>query len=319
MKTVSIAFVNQKGGVGKTTASTMLSAGLALRGFKVCLVDVDGQCNSSMALGADPEDIKRQKALSVLDIFLNKKPAAVIARPVREDFFAGKLFVVPGHPAMDAVHPKLEADLKAETLTDGLSPEDEDDRRTDHRDRFKHSLESLNDSFDFVIVDTPPSLGFQLSSALRAVDWFCIPMLPSSFELKGMQRVIGTAQKIRKRANPKLSLLSVLITQYDRRTRLDADIYSDMHKNLGDRLSKVKITASVRLRESYSRQGTIFEHPLGAQLAAEYMAFVDEVCEKVGVASEPDLKDEVLIPFVPPAKDQLDTTTPTESTEAVNG
>ena len=279
MNTETIVIANQKGGCGKTTTAVQLAAGLALEGYKTCLVDVDGQCNASMALGIDPDEHRRSKAPSVLDIYLNKRAANRIVTEVRPDFFGGNLSLVPGHLAMDAVHPSLEADLKKESLTDGLSPEDEDDRRADHRDRFKRSLESLHGEYDFIIIDTSPSLGFQLSTALRAANWFCIPVFPSMYELNGMQRLIASADKIRKRTNPGLRLLRVLLCHYDTTTKLDEGIAENLRQNFGEYLATSRISRSVRQREAIAQKTgrTIYEHAPGQVTADQYQEFVREI------------------------------------------
>ena len=307
-KTQTIVLANQKGGCGKTTTAVQLATGLALEGYRTCLVDIDGQCNASMALGLDPEQLKRDTQPTVLDVYLKKRPAAQIAVPVRADAFEGRLLAVPGYTAMAAVHPSLEADLKRESLTDGLSPEDEDDRRVDHRDRLRKSLESLHDDCDFIIIDTPPDLGFLLSTALRAGDWFIIPVLPAEFELKGMQRLIETAKKVRARSNPELRLLRILVGAYDKSTVLDAEIYSKLKRQFGAHLSPVKVTRGVRLRESFSYHVSIYEHAPESDQAKQFRAFVREVAEAVRepstrheVASEEHPSD-VLVPQAPPAR-----------------
>lgn len=301
-KTQTIVLANQKGGCGKTTTAVQLACGLALEGYRTCLVDLDGQCNASMALGLDPDKLKRDKQATVLDIYLNKRPAANIAVPVRAEAFDGKLMAVPGHTAMAAVHPSLEADLKRESLTDGLSPEDEDDRRVDHRDRLRKSLESLHDQCDFIIIDTPPDLGFLLSTALRAGDWFIIPVLPAEFELKGMQRLIETAKKVRSRSNPDLRLLRILVGAYDKSTVLDSEIFSKLSRQFGKHLSPVKVTRGVRLRESFSYSVSIFEHAPESDQAKQFRAFVREVAQAVTETQpeepggEEQERDEVLVP-----------------------
>ena len=88
-KTQTIVLANQKGGCGKTTTAVQLATGLALEGYRTCLVDIDGQCNASMALGLDPEQLKRDTQPTVLDVYLKKRPAAQIAVPVRADAFEG--------------------------------------------------------------------------------------------------------------------------------------------------------------------------------------------------------------------------------------
>ena len=321
-KTQTIVLANQKGGCGKTTTSVQLACGLALEGYRTCLVDLDGQCNASMALGLDPDQVKREKQSTVLDVYLNKRPAASIAVPVRAEAFDGKLLAVPGHTAMAAVHPSLEADMKRESLTDGLSPEDEDDRRVEHRDRLRKSLESLHDQCDFIIIDTPPELGFLLSTALRAGDWFIIPVMPSEYELRGMQRLIETAKKVRSRSNPDLRLLRILVGAFDKSTVLDGEIFAKLSRQFGKHLSPVKVTRGVRLRESFSYNVSVYEHAPESDQAKQFREFVREVAKAVHEA-QPDetlgdpgrsaeTSDEILVPQPRPA-----VATPVEEGDAV--
>lgn len=284
-RTQAIALANQKGGCGKTSSAVNLSAGLALEGYRTCLVDLDSQCNASMTFGVDPEEYRRSKKPTVLDAFINKKPANQIAMPVAGDKgearFDGNLSIVPGHPALSALHQQLEASLRMEALTQQLSPEEEDDHRRDHRERLGRSLDSLQADFDFIIVDTPPELGFLLSSALRCCSWFIIPVFPSEYDLNGLQRLIASAKKIRERNNPTLRLLSVLVGNYDRSTLLDQQIYDRLSAKFGGHMSKVRVPRGVKMRESTSHHMTIFEHAPSSDQAEQFRIFSREVVERI--------------------------------------
>lgn len=317
--TVTIALANQKGGCGKTSTAVNLSAGLALAGYRTCLVDLDGQCNSSMTFGIDPEEYRRTKKPTVLDAYLNKRPATQIAIAVTRPMaagastplapgatvasgegvsspdadaparFDGNLSVLPGHPALAALHQQLEASLRMEALAQQLAPEEEDDHRRDHRERLAKSLDALQGEVDFVVLDTPPELGFLLSTALRAADYFIIPVFPSEYDLNGLQRLIMSAKKIRERSNPKLRLLRVLVGNYDKSTVLDQQIYARLKTKFGELLSKVRIGRGVKMREATSHHLTIFEHAAGSDQAEAFRAFAHEVATTVerALASPP--------------------------------
>lgn len=277
-RTHTIVLANQKGGCGKTTTAVNLAAGLALEGYETCLVDLDGQCNASTSFGLDPEDYRRTKKPTVLDAYINKRPADQIAVVV-EDRLEGRLSIVPGHPALSALHQQLEAALRVDALTQQLSPEEEDDHRRDHRERLSRSFASLSGKFDCVVLDTPPELGFLLSTALRAGDWFIIPVFPSEYDLNGLQRLIASAKKIRERGNPRLRLMSVLVGNFDKSTVLDSQIYSRLQQKFGDHLSKVRISRGVRMRESTSHRVSIFEHASSCEQAVQFRKFTEEVIE----------------------------------------
>lgn len=279
-RTQTIVLANQKGGCGKTTTAVNLSAGLALEGYKTCLVDLDGQCNASTTFGIDPEEYRRSKKPSVLDAYINKRPAEQIAVPVAGRF-NDLLSILPGHPALAALHQQLEAGLRMEALSQQLSPEEEDDHRRDHRERLVKSLESLHQEFDCVVLDTPPELGFLLSTALRAGDWFIIPVFPSEYDLNGLQRLTASAKKIRERGNSRLRLMSVLVGNYDKSTVLDEQIYTRLRQKFGEHLSKVRISRGVKIRESTSHHTTIFEHAGSSDHAAQFLEFTREVAARM--------------------------------------
>jgi len=279
-RTQTIVLANQKGGCGKTTTAVNLSAGLALEGLRTCLVDLDGQCNASTTFGIDPEDYRRTKKPTVLDAYINKRQADQIAVQVGGRF-EGNLWVLPGHPALAALHQQLEAGLRMEALSQQLSPEEEDDHRRDHRERLVKSLEGLHLEFDCVVLDTPPELGFLLSTALRAGDWFVIPVFPSEYDLNGLQRLMASAKKIRERGNPRLRLLSVLVGNYDRSTVLDAQMYARLHQKFGEHLSKAKIPRGVKMREATSHHTTIFEHAPTSEHAIQFQEFTREVVARI--------------------------------------
>ena len=279
-RTQTIVLANQKGGCGKTTTAVNLAAGLALEGLRTCLVDLDSQCNATMTFGIDTEDLRRAKKPTVLDAFINKRPARQIAIEVPERF-DGMLSVLPGHPSLSAVHQKLDSDLRMEALDKGLSPEDEDDQRANHRERLADSLADLHDEFDCIVVDTPPDLGFLLSSALRSGDWFIVPVFPSDYDLKGLSKLTQSARKVRERGNPGLRLMSVLVGNFDRSARLDQDIYEQLRSKFGEQMSAVKVTRGVRMRELPSFQTTIFEHDPKCDQAEQYRDFCREVIKRI--------------------------------------
>lgn len=288
-RTQIIALANQKGGCGKTSTAVNLSAALATDGYRTCLVDLDGQCNASSTFGIDPEEYRRSKKLTVLDAYINKRPALQLAHNVGENRFGGMLSIVPGHPALAALHQQLESGLRMEALAQQLSPEEEDDQRRDHRERLLKSLDSLREDHDFVILDTPPELGFLLSSALRAADWFIIPVFPSEYDLNGLQRLIASAKKIRDRSNPNLRLLCVLVGNYDRSTLLDQQIYQRLQQKFGKNLAKTRIGRGVKMREATSHHLTIFEHAPSSDQAVQFLEFAREVIARLEAASKTDL------------------------------
>ncbi len=309
-RTQVIALANQKGGCGKTSTAVNLSAAFASDGYRTCLIDLDGQCNASTTFGADPDEYRRSKKPTVLDAYINKRPAQQLAHQVvgekGEVRFEGLLSVVPGHPSLAALHQQLESGLRMEALAQQLSPEEEDDQRRDHRERLYKSIESLRVDHDFVVLDTPPELGFLLSSALRAADWFIIPVFPSEYDLNGLRRLIESAKKIRERSNPGLRLLCVVVGNYDSNTLLDQQIYNRLQQRFGGLLASVRIGRGVKMREATSHHLTIFEHAADSPQAKQFSALAREVLQRLQAQPAGELKPVVLPTEAMPAPETLD-------------
>jgi len=285
-RTEIIALANQKGGCGKTTTAVNLAAALAEAGYQVCLVDIDAQCNATENLGVDLDDHERARRFTVVDAFASKKPAREIAVTL-ETRAGGRLSIVPGSRGVSAVPHKLEAQVRATVADADGSELDADDLKNEQRLRFRTSLDSLRGVFDFVIIDTPPELGFIMTSGLMAADSYIIPVTPSGYDLKGLEKLDRTVKKVRERYNPTLRLLGVLVGRYDARTKLDADIAKMLRESFGAGLVfRTIIRQSAKLRQATVYGETIFEHAGDDKAAEGYMALAHEIVEKLN-ASEP--------------------------------
>lgn len=276
----TIVLANQKGGCGKTTTAISISAGFALEGYSTCLVDLDSQCNVTTTFDLDLDRLRREGRYTILDAFLANKPGRDIEIPITgrlED----NLSIIPGHRALDQVHGKLEADLKSEIIHEDQSPFDEDDMRAGHRQKLKNSLASLRDHHDIIVIDTPPALGFLLTSALIAADWYLIPVFASGFDLDGLTRLTGTVKKVRERTNPALSILGVVHGNFDTRTALDRGVYEKLAQRFGDRMCETKIHQGVNHREATLYKTTIFEHAPSSQPARQYRELTKELLKRL--------------------------------------
>jgi len=280
-KTTIIALANQKGGCGKTTSSVSISAGLALRGRTVCLIDTDPQCNATDTFGLDRDALESEGMLSVGDCIVAKTPA----REIRLDFgerFEGRLSLVVGNRGLGSVPHRLEAERLATTARHGHSELDGDDYKSEHRLRLKNALASLRGHVDFVIIDTPPELGFLMTSGLIACDYFIIPVFPSSYDLKGLETLLKNVAKVKEHYNKDLELLGVLLGNYDGRAKLDADVRAMLVTKFGDgAVFDTVIHRSVRHREAPVYGRTIFEHALSEAPALQFLALSDEILQRV--------------------------------------
>lgn len=249
-----ISITNQKGGVGKTTTAINLSAGLALTGKKVLLVDIDPQGNSSITfLGQE------KIGLSIYDLLTepNISYADVIYKTSIES-----LDVLPSRINLAKFESKLIGEFDAPF-------------------RLKDRLEGLVKEYDYVIIDTPPTLGLITVNALVASNFIIIPIQPSYFALEGTDDLLETIEKIKARPNPNLQVLGVLITLLDKRTTLGKDINDQIKQVFGEKVFTTVISKSVRLEESPAYREAIFSFAPNSSGAIEYASLCEEVLQRV--------------------------------------
>lgn len=247
MRIVTLA--NHKGGVGKTTTAFNLAAGLKDKKKKVLLIDLDAQENLAFSCGVRNDDLKNH---SLYDVFHGNANVNDCIFQIYDDI-----------PDFDI-------------LVGGVILRNADnDKKYVTADSIIKALRSLNTNYDFVVIDTPPSLNVLTESALKAADDLIIPIQPSPFSLQG----IGSLNGFVKSVNPKINVVGLLLVGINERTNLGREfieIFKKTAKNNGTKLFKAMIHNSVAIPESQINNSTIYDHAPNSTVAKDYRAFVDE-------------------------------------------
>ena len=276
-----ITICNQKGGAGKTTSAVSLASSLALLGYRTTLIDCDEQMHSGLALGVDGDNLPKGQ-FSILDAFLGKKPADKIEMHF-PDRLGGNLWLVPGNKGMSGLHIRLDAELNAKMAAGDLSDLEVDERKDENRRLLSASVSALRGQRDFVVIDTPPALGFPLTSSLIAADHYLIPVNGSAFDLDGLKRLLRTAKQIRGKFQPKLALLGVLLSRVKTGTNIDEEVEAYLSKFFEEKdFFRTQIKDSVKHREATFRRLTIHEHAPKDHASKQYMDLTKEVLAKLG-------------------------------------
>jgi chromosome partitioning protein len=246
----TIACANQKGGVGKTTTVVNLGSYLALTGERVLIVDLDPQGNATSGLGLDRNSIER----SVYD-------AVIDGAHLRDLTARGPV------PGLDVV-PSAIALAGAEVE---LAPVEGRERR------LARLLSEVVADYDYVLVDCPPSLGLLTVNALTAADSVLIPLQCEYYALEGLTQLLATLDLVRDNLNPNLAVKGVVLTMFDGRTKLSADVAAEVRRHLGDRVFDTVIPRSVRLSEAPSHGLPIARYSPDSTGAVAYAALAMEL------------------------------------------
>ncbi|MCQ2483016.1 MAG: ParA family protein [Clostridia bacterium] len=248
-----ISVVNQKGGVGKTTTVISLAAYLGKKKKKVLVIDMDPQSNSTSSMGIDETKLEQ----SIYDVLIDDKPIdEVIVKTNTQN-----VDICPTDINLAGAEIELVSQISREQI-------------------LKTALSTVKDRYDYIIIDCPPTLGLLTINALTASTDIIIPILGDYLSLKGLSLLNDTINLVKKKLNPEISLLGVLLNMYDGRTQLARQVKEEVVKYYGDKVFKTEIPRNVRLSEAPSYGQTISDYDKKSKGGLAYEKLAKEVMSR---------------------------------------
>ncbi|SFH85357.1 ParA family protein [Pisciglobus halotolerans] len=245
-----ISVANQKGGVGKTTTTVNLGASLAYLGKKILLIDSDAQGNATSGLGVRKADVEKD----IYDVLVNETPIDEVIMPSSRE----NLWVVPATIQLAGAEIELTTQMARES-------------------RLKSALKDLHDTYDYILIDCPPSLGHLTINAFTASDSILIPVQCEYYALEGLSQLLNTVRLVQKHFNPELRIEGVLLTMLDARTNLGYEVVDEVKKYFREKVYRNIVPRNIRLSEAPSHGLSIIDYDIRSRGAEVYLELAKEV------------------------------------------
>ena len=252
----AIAIFNQKGGVGKTTTNINLAACLALRGKKVLVLDIDPQGNTTSGLGISKRDLEDTIYNIIVDSEYDPKKAVMHTDVENLDLIPASVDLAGAEVELVQIEGREKA--------------------------LKTGLDRIKGEYDYIFIDCPPSLGLLTINSLAAVDSVLIPIQCEFYALEGVSQLVSTIDLVKKSLNPSLEVQGVILSMFDGRTNLSAQVVQEVKKYFGNKVFKTVIPRNVRLSEAPSHGMPVIAYDRFSRGAAAYNAVAEEFLKRGG-------------------------------------
>lgn len=248
-----ITIVNQKGGVGKTTSAVNIAAGLAVLEKKTLLIDFDPQGNATSGVGLDKDNLE----LQIYDALIGKIPIQKTILPTTTE----NLWCIPSNIDLTGAEIELVHEFAREH-------------------KLREALQPIQNQYDYIIIDCPPSLGLLTVNALTAATDLLVPIQCEYYALEGVSQLLSTIRLIQKNLNPSLNIIGILLTMFDRRVNLSMQVAKEVRRYFKEKVFRTIIPRNIKLTEAPSFGKPIFLYDIRSPGAMSYLNLATEIIER---------------------------------------